>query len=468
MTKSFILDTNVLLNDPMAPYKFGSHRIIIPMAVLEELDDIKMRKNDLSFDARAAIRVINDIIGDKDAVSGVGFNGGAVMAVVDYSADELIKSAKIAIEPSSNDNKIIMCALLIDWATEKGHKYSHGTDSAVLVSNDINLRLKAKGAGMKYAQEYKNDIVVEDADKLPEGIITVANDWLESIPTDKIDRKSCGNTVIKSEYMPEGDHLTVNTWLVPEDESWAAVITDFDNWTGEVLLNFKSVSSLMKRSCVGISPQSIKQAVAMDALLDRDIDIVVIDGAAGSGKTLMALAAATEMIKGKKTGYRHEKIIFTRTNVTDCEEIGFLTGDETAKMSPWLGAAFDNMDMIARTSKREDFRAENSIKDESKSFIELKAMMYFRGRSISYSFLVIDEAQNMNTKQMKTMISRAGEYCKVIVMGNNAQIDNPNVTARSSGLTHAMNKFHGQDFAQVIKLEGVVRSRLAAFAEEEL
>lgn len=464
MTKCFILDTNVLLNDSHAPYKFGNNHITIPMAVMEELDDIKMRKNDLSYDARAAIRVINDIIGDGDAVHGVEFDGDATLSISMDVHPSIVADFGITVPQDSNDNKIIVCALTIDAMSENADfSYSE----AILVSNDINMRLKAKGAGMSHAQEYRNDVVVNDTDELPEGYVVVSDGWLESIPTDDITRKSCGNTTIKSEWMPQ-DNLTVNDWLYPEDESWAAVITGFDNETGDVFLSFKNVQSMMKRTCSGIKPKSLPQAIASNALMDKDIDILVIDGAAGSGKTLMALAAATEMIKGKKSGYRHENILYTRANVTDQEEVGFLPGDEMQKMAPWLGAAFDNMKVIARESKNDGFLPENSIVDESKAFIELKAMMFFRGRSVSYSVLIIDEAQNITSKQVKTMVSRAGENCKVILMGNNAQIDNRHLTARSSGLTYAMNKFHGQEFAQVIKLEGVVRSRLAAFAESDL
>ncbi|AGG58175.1 PhoH family protein [Vibrio phage henriette 12B8] len=462
MTKCFILDTNVMLNDPTAPFKFGAHHIVIPMAVLEELDNIKMRKNDLSYDARQAIRTINDIVGDKDPV-GVPFDDGAHLIIFPDMPDAAINEMNVTMKPDSNDNKIIISALVSQAVNEKTKEF----DEVVLVSNDLNMRLKAKGSGLMHAQEYRNDVVVEDTTKLPTGFIKVSDEWLESIPTDKISRKSCGNTVIASDYMPE-DGLAINDWLIPEDESWAAVITDFDNETGEVLLNWRNPKTMMSRRIAGINPSSVYQAATYDALMSPDIDIVIIDGAAGSGKTLAALAAATECVKGKKSGNTYDNILYTRANVTDQDDVGFLPGDEMQKMSPWLGAAFDNMKVISRASKNEGYAPENSITDVEKAFIELKAMMFFRGRSISHSWLIIDEAQNITSKQVKTMVSRAGENCKVVIMGNNAQIDNKTLSPRSSGLTYAMNKFHGQDFAQVIKLQGVVRSRLAAFAESDL
>lgn len=462
MTKCFILDTNVLLNDPTAPFKFGAHHIVIPMAVLEELDNIKMRKNDLSYDARQAIRTINDIVGDKDPL-GVPFDDGAHLVIFPEMNDADIIRMDVNMKPDSNDNKIIISAIVTQTINEVTKEF----DEVILVSNDLNMRLKAKGAGLIHAQEYRNDVVIEDTTKLPTGFIKVSDEWLGSIPTDKITRKSCGNTVIASEYMPE-DGLTINDWLIPEDESWAAVITDFDNETGEVLLNWRNTKTMMSRRIAGINPSSVFQAATYDALMSPDIDIVIIDGAAGSGKTLAALAAATESVKGKKSGSTYDNILYTRANVTDQDDVGFLPGDEMQKMSPWLGAAFDNMKVIARASKNEGYAPENSITDVEKAFIELKAMMFFRGRSISHSWLIIDEAQNITSKQVKTMVSRAGENCKVVIMGNNAQIDNKTLSPRSSGLTYAMNKFHGQDFAQVIKLQGVVRSRLAAFAESDL
>lgn len=462
-TKQFVLDTNVLLNDPRAPYAFENHSVVIPMAVLEELDNIKMKKVDLSRDARAAIRTINDILGDGDAGSGVNFGIGSIMVVMGDIIP--IESNHVQFLPNdSNDNKIINTALALHHQTQEvGMK----DNVVVMVSNDINLRLKTKASGLSTAQEYQNEIVVEDTDLLPKGYVEVPNSWMDGIDSNKITFKSCGEAELHYSELPENiEYLTVNTWLIPEDKSWVGKIVDFDNDLLIAKLRFENVGSMHKRRCSGIFPKDIYQAICIDALLDDNIDIVVIDGAAGSGKTLLTMAAATEMVKGKRSSYRMDEVIFTRTNDTQFKEIGFLKGDEHEKMAPWLAAVYDNMEVVARESKNAKFHPSKSIEGtDDEGFIRLKSMNFMRGRSLNHKVLVIDEAQNMTVSQMKTILTRAGEYCKVVVLGNLGQIDNEFVTARSSGLTYATQKLHGQEFCQVIQLQGIKRSRLAEYVE---
>ena len=449
MSKIFVLDTNVLLNDPNAPYGFDGHEVVVPMAVLQELDDQKMRKNDLSRDARAAVRVLNRIIGDGDPIKGVEHDTGKLFLLPDYVPN-------VPIEGTSNDDKIINTTIALTEANDDSE--------VILISNDINMRLKAKTSGC-IAQEYRNDIIVVDADLLPSGVVTVSDDWLNNIPTDKIHAKSCGLTEIHNSEIPTMiDHI--NTWIVDESCTFLAVLRCIDNENQISVFEFQNINQFTKRSASSITPRNIKQSIMLDSILDKDIDIVVVDGPAGSGKTLIAMAGATELVKGKKTGNRMEEIIFTRSNDSRFEQIGFVPGDESEKMAPWLGAVFDNMEVIGRASKNEKFFPANAIMGEE-PFIKLKAMLFFRGRSINHRVLVIDEAQNLTSGQMKTALTRAGEYCKVIVLGNLDQIDNSAVSDRSSGLTYAMNKLKGFEHAQVIQLDGGQRSRLSAFVEEE-
>lgn len=452
MTKLFVLDTNVLLNDANAPKGFDGNTVVVPLAVLQELDNQKSRKNDLARDARAAVRALNSIIGESDPILGVEHDCGRLVLMPDQTP--LVGG----LFGTSNDDKII------DTVIALGE--NHGRENVTLITNDINMRLKAKAAGC-ISQEYRNDIIVVDSDLLPTGIVTVSDQWLNSIPTGAIKAKSCGVTEIMNHYIPEEvDHI--NTWITDESNTFLAVLRCIDNDEQISTFEFVNMGQFLKRSASSITPRNLKQSIMLDAILDSEIDIVVVDGAAGSGKTLMAMAGATELVKGKKTGNRMDSIIFTRSNDSSFEDIGFLPGNETEKMAPWVGAVFDNMEVIGRASKNEKFMPAKSINgDEDEAFIQLKAMLYFRGRSISHKVLIIDEAQNLTSHQMKTALTRAGEYCKVIVLGNLDQIDNPAVTDRSSGLTYAMNKLKCFEFAQVIQLDGGERSRLSAFVEQE-
>lgn len=454
--KCFVVDTNVLLSDPKAIYGFGENVIVIPMAVLEELDNIKMRKSDLSHDARFAIREINNVLkGCKDAVAGAEFNAGSTLSIMPDSCYEGVDGIVEVL--GLNDNKILNTAI----AAHKSDVYRE----VVLVSNDINMRLKGQGAGLPFVQEHENSCVIADVDLLPKGYLEMTDDWLGSIPTDKITRKSCGKTNIDLEYMPEG--VTVNTWLFDEGETWVAVVRGFDLEANVAQLEFKNRDAMFKRRCSSITPRNVQQAIAIDAIMNPDIDLVIMDGAAGSGKTLLAMAGATEMVIGKKSSYRMEEIIFTRTMDTQFEQIGFLKGGEEEKMLPWLAAVTDNMEVISRSAKNPKLMPKESVEGED-SFIRTKNLGFMRGRSLNHRVLVLDEAQNLTGQQMKTIITRAGEFCKVIVLGNLAQIDNEHVSDRSSGLTYLTEKFSGCEFAQTLCLEGVVRSRLAEFAEQNM
>ena len=268
MSKIFVLDTNVLLNDPNAPYGFDGHEVVVPMAVLQELDDQKMRKNDLSRDARAAVRVLNRIIGDGDPIKGVEHDTGKLFLLPDYVPN-------VPIEGTSNDDKIINTTIALTEANDDSE--------VILISNDINMRLKAKTSGC-IAQEYRNDIIVVDADLLPSGVVTGSDDWLNNIPTDKIHAKSCGLTEIHNSEIPTMI-AHINTWIVDESCTFLAVLRFIDNENQISVFEFQNINQFTKRSASSITPRNIKQSIMLDSILDKDIDIVVVDGPAGSGKT---------------------------------------------------------------------------------------------------------------------------------------------------------------------------------------
>lgn len=465
MGKIFVIDTNVLLSDPYAVLKFEDNNVVIPLTVLEELDAQKSSDRDIARDARAAIRQLDDLIGNLDPIKdGVDLPTGGKLFVA-KNTTQPPENVQL-IDVTCNDDKIINVALMLQQVKDS---------EVVLVSNDVCMRLKAKGIGVEEVQEFSSDVIVEDPEFLPKGYIHVPDKWLDSLPNNAVISKSCGGTYILNSEVEnllddENPSIAINDWLINEDDGVAGKLVDYSEDGLYSIFRFDNVENhLMSRKAAGITPKNIYQAIALEALLDQETDIVILDAKAGSGKTLLAMAAACEMVKGKKASYRMDKIIFSRSNDTQFKEIGFLKGGEAQKMSPWLAGCTDNMEIIARESKNKKFHPSVAIDMEEGSedaFVQFKSLNFMRGRSINHKVLVLDEFQNLNPAQAKTVLSRAGEYCKVIIMGNLGQIDNDFVSPRTSGLTYATEKFHGVPFAKVIRLEGVVRSRVAEFVEE--
>lgn len=462
MEKIYVLDTNVLLNDHLAPLAFNEHTVVIPLIVLEELDNIKMRNNDLSRDARAAIRVLEDIVGDNenDTSKGILISECGKYDVHD-NAKLVISKTPIESDDIPND---IPDNIIINTALE----YQRNNDKPViLVSGDINLRLKSRGAGLKYAELYKREVCIDDTDLLPVGYFSVDIDWLDRVGDCELTKNgSCGSIIFSDKHLEQP--VNVGNWLFNEEHDWAGHVDKIEGIDDfkMIQLTVKNISDMRKRKCSSIVPKTTPQALAIDALLDKDKDVVILFGGAGTGKTLLTLAASVEMVKGSKR-YDVEEIIFSKTSDSQFKEMGFLPGNEHEKLSPWAGALYDNMEVISRESKQVGYHPKNSIESD-KAFIKLKALNFMRGRSINRRVLVIDEAQNLNSKQMKTILSRVGNDTKIVIMGNLSQIDNDYLTENSSGLTYICQKFDKWERASIIHLDKVERSPVAEFVEENL
>lgn len=461
----YVVDTNVLLSDPQAVLKFEENTVVIPLVVFEELDKQKSSDRDIARDARVVVRQLADLMREGDPlVKGVSLPEGGKLFVRNRVD---VENLSAHIKPECNDDHIINISL--------AYQEENPDVKVTLVTNDINMQLKAKGIGVKHAEEYNSDVIIEDPALLPKGFINIPDGWMDSLPTEDVLAKSCGETHIKARHvqdlldLEEGNRLGINDWLINEDDQLAARLDSLTEDEEFFIFTVANYKQLLGRKVCGIAPRNIYQAVTLDAILDPEIDLLIMESSAGSGKTLMSLVGGCELMTGKKSGHRMDKILFTRSTASSFDDEGFLPGNEAEKSSVWSQMVNDNMEVIAHASKNEKLKPVNSVNTSGANedaLIDFKSLRFMRGRSINNKFLIVDEAQDLTAHQVKTIITRAGENCKVILLGNLVQIDSPYLSPRTSGLTYATEKFHGVPFAKVMCLQGVQRSRLAEFAEE--
>lgn len=470
---NYVLDTNVLIADPSAVLSFSEHNVIIPMEVLEELDSIKSRGVDISPDARAAIRMIDDIIGDGDAALGIDLNDvtdgvcDGKLYVVTVTRDTLERSRDFIMDMDTPDNRIISTALMVKNGVINNIPFA----PVVLVSNDINMRVKAKAFRLD-ASDYKKDKCISDVALMHAGHHYFDGDF-------SIDMFEHIISELSYTTKAEPNKPPVCVYAYPlsaleeyEFESHDYIVDSTDTFFGfvfrvnteaqvpYVLIAFMNKRAVMNRKLWGVAARNEQQAMVFDALNRDSTDLVVITGSAGTGKTFLTMAAALDQVIEQR---KFSKIVFTRSMQSQFEEVGFLPGDETDKVVPWCGAAIDALE----TLHKEDENPEDSIK-LALSKIQFKALTFIRGRSFNDTLLIIDEAQNLTPTQIKTILTRAGENCKVVLMGNLAQIDNRFVSPLNSGLTFAVERMKFWNRCAIVNMESVERSDLAKVAEEVL
>jgi PhoH-like ATPase len=340
----------------------------------------------------------------------------------------------------------------------------HPSRQVVLVSKDINMRIKARAMGLQ-AEDYFNDKTLEDGDLLYTGVMSLPADFWERHAKGMESWQQGGTTCYRVSG-PMVPVLMVNQFVyleTPGAAPWYGKVTEITGKTA-VLRTVKDYTH-QKNAVWGVAARNREQNFGLNLLMDPECDFVTLTGSAGTGKTLMTLAAALSQVLDER---RYTEIIVTRVTVPVGEDIGFLPGTEEEKMSPWMGALDDNLEVLARgdTSAGEWGRAATNELVRSK--IKIKSMNFMRGRTFLNKFLIIDEAQNLTPKQMKTLITRAGPGTKIICLGNLAQIDTPYLTEGSSGLTFAVDKFKGWPHSGHVTLARGERSRLADFASEVL
>jgi len=458
-TKLFVLDTNVLMHDPTSLYRFEEHDIFVPMMTLEELDNNKKGMSEVARNARQASRMMDEIVSASAAQmkSGIPLEGpsrGLATGKLFLQAEAINFELPAALPTVHGDNQIL--AVVMHLAE------LHPKRPVILVSKDINMRIKAHALGLE-AQDYFNDKVLEDSDLLYTGARELPADFWETHGKGMESWKEDGHTYYRLSG-PLAADLLVNEFLFQDGpaplQAWVK------EKTGKtVVLETLTDYSHAKNSVWGITTRNREQNFAMNLLMNPDIDFVTLLGQAGTGKTLLTLAAAlTQVLEAK----RYSEIIMTRVTVPVGEDIGFLPGTEEEKMAPWMGALEDNLDVLNGTTGEGGEWGRAATRDLIRSRIKIKSLNFMRGRTFINKFLIIDEAQNLTPKQMKTLITRAGPGTKVVCLGNIAQIDTPYLTEGSSGLTFVVDRFKGWTHSGHITLQRGERSRLADHAAEVL
>ena len=460
-TKLFVLDTNVLMHDPMCLFRFEEHDIFLPMIVLEELDGHKKGMTEVARNARQTSRSLDALAGAKDADITKGLKldttghreaGGCLF----FQTKPLDYSLPTSLPQGKADNQIlgVVEALRKEYAPRE----------VVLVSKDINMRVKARALGLA-TDDYQNDKTLEDGDLLYSGVLALPNDfWTRQSKT--IESWQQGSYTFYRITGPIVASLLINQFVffeAPGEPPLYARVTEIRAKTA-VLKTLKDFNHL-KNAVWGVTTRNREQNFAMNLLMDPEVDFVTLAGTAGSGKTLMALASGLTQVLDDR---RYTEIIMTRATVSVGEDIGFLPGTEEEKMGPWMGALDDNLEVLGKTENGSGEWGRAATNELIRSRIKVKSMNFMRGRTFLNKYVIIDEAQNLTPKQMKTLITRAGPGTKIICMGNLAQIDTPYLTEGSSGMTYAVDRFKGWPHGGHITLARGERSRLADFASEVL
>lgn len=437
--KFFVLDTNVILHDSSCIYQFRENDVIIPITVLEELDQFKKGNETLNYHAREFVRSLDLLSGDNLFEKGIKIapNCGNILIKLEK---EFHKDLLYSFNSQKEDDRILNIAYIL--SKEKHSK------QVILVSKDVNLRMKAKSIGL-LAQDYKTDHV-KDITTLYTGY-RIEEDISEQI----LEQLYSESSEIDTSKLPLKQPLLPNEFLIMRNNK-KSVLGTYNPYT-------KKIKRLDKVAAYGIVPRNAEQTFALNALMNTDIRLVSISGKAGTGKTLLALAAALE----KKRFYRH--IFLARPIVPlSNKDIGYLPGDISSKLDPYMQPLYDNLGVIQNQFPEPDNK-HSQIKDMlEKGKLVISPLSYIRGRSLVNIYFIVDEAQNLTPHEIKTIITRAGEGTKVIFTGDIFQIDHPYLNAQSNGLSRLIEKMQGQKIYAHVNLEKGERSELADLASNLL
>jgi PhoH-like ATPase len=459
MTKLFVLDTNVLMHDPTSLFRFEEHDVFLPMMTLEELDGHKSGISEIARNARQASRFLDDIVSHAKGpiAEGIALRrheadnaGGRLFLQTETINGHLPANLPIG----KTDNNIIGVVIYLQKRDPRRQ--------VILVSKDINMRIKARALGL-HVEDYFSDKVLEDSDLLYTGVRELSADFWDEHGRDIESWKREGRTYYRIRG-PLCRKLLLNEFVYQEGERpMLAAVTELadDSAVLETVRDYTHG----KNSVWGITARNREQNFALNLLMNPKIDFVSLLGQAGTGKTLLALAAGLMQTLDTK---HYSEIIMTRVTVPVGEDIGFLPGTEEEKMGPWMGALEDNLDILNKTDEDAGEWGRAATRDLIRAKIKIKSLNFMRGRTFLEKYLIIDEAQNLTPKQMKTLITRAGPGTKVVCLGNIAQIDTPYLTEGSSGLTYVVDRMKGWLHSGHVTLQRGERSRLADHAAEAL
>ncbi|KTD18046.1 PhoH family protein [Legionella jordanis] len=460
-TKLFVLDTNIMMHDPTAIYRFEEHDIYLPMVVLEELDSHKTGLSEVARNVRQTNRMLVELMSGathQEVVAGLPIaqffkteklkSSGRLF----FQTDEFEQLRPTSLPGHKADNTLLATAL--------GLQKKYPGRQVIIISKDINLRIKAGILGIP-AEDYYNDKVLDDVDLLHSGLHILDNDFWDSHAKNMEAWQDNGNTFYRISG-PLTAQWNCNDCISTQDNQFQAIVKEVSE-SGAVVQLARDYTQA-KHSVWGIIARNREQNFALNLLLDPEIDFVTLQGSAGTGKTLLTIAAGLTQVLDQS---RYNEIIMTRVTIPVGEDIGFLPGTEEEKMTPWMGALMDNLEVLHSSQEGGSF-GRGATQDLLQNKIKIRSLNFMRGRTFLNRFIIIDEAQNLTSKQIKTLVTRAGPGSKIVCLGDIKQIDTPYLTETTSGLTFAVDRFkHWQHSAHMTLTRGE-RSRLAYYAAEHL
>lgn len=444
--KTFVLDTNVLLHDPESIFVFADNKVVIPMTVIEELDMLKRRNDELGRNSRLVSRKLDVLRRQGNIIEGVKLdNGGIIKVELDWD-----KELPQAFIENKADHRILAVAL----------KLKKDGERVIFITKDINLRIKAEALG----------ITTQDYEKAKVKLETVYSGFREYEVSSEIVDMIYSQKKIKIDILLKELHLDPQEvvynefFILKSDKSHSVLARVKKNDTGQkelVLVQSKDIQVM------GIKPLNVQQRFAMELLLDDKISLVTLIGVAGAGKTLLSLACGLHKVLEEKV---YRRMLVSRPVVPMGRDIGYLPGTKEEKLSSWMGAIYDNLDYLVSKMYKYDMEKLQSMIDYyfESGLIEVEALTYLRGRSLPNQFFIIDDAQNLTPHEIKTIVSRAGEGSKIVLTGDPYQIDNPYLDDSSNGLVYLIDRFKGQEIFGHINFTKTERSQLAALAAELL
>jgi PhoH-like ATPase len=436
LKKHFVLDTNVLLHDPHSLFAFEEHEVVVPIYVIEEIDTFKRDLSELGRAARTVGRLLDQLRAEGKLAEGIPTEQGGLIRVA-FTANELPASLATG---NSVDNRIIAVAL--------ESRQANPDAPVILVSKDVNLRIRADAMGL-LAEDYDAERV--EITDLYSGVVEIEKSGEE------IDRfYSTGSLSLPDPYFCPNEFVHLKNPLNPSQTALGKI-----DLTGERIVPIMR----MKDGVWGIRPRNKEQAFALDLLMNDNIKLVTFVGKAGTGKTLLAIAAGLQ--KTAEEGV-YQRILVSRPIMPLGRDIGYLPGDIEEKVSPWMQPIYDNIEFLMGLSKGDKRSGRSSRELIDLGILQIEPLTYIRGRSIPKQYMIVDEAQNLTPHEVKTIVTRAGDGTKLIFTGDPYQIDNPYIDSTNNGLVHLVNRFKAEKIAGHVTLQKGERSELAELASNLL